>query len=85
MQMEQMPKSNKSALKRAHVCGRHCYGGQSDASTPAIGDGETVAAPSVGCFVRERLEVDHCDGGRLQSHSAFVGEFYHLISTFTSE
>lgn len=52
---------------------------------PPVGDGETVAAPSVGCFVRERLEVDHCDGGRLQSHSAFVGEFYHLISTFTSE
>lgn len=52
---------------------------------PPVGDGETVAAPSVGCFVRERLEVDHCDGGRLQSHSAFVGKFYHLISTFTSE
>lgn len=41
---------------------------------PPAGDGETVAAPSVGCFVREGLEVAHCDGGRLRSHSAFVGE-----------
>lgn len=28
MQMEQMPNSNKSALKRACICRRHCYEGQ---------------------------------------------------------
>lgn len=35
---------------------------------------ETVADPSVGCFVKERLQSAIVMGGRLRPYSAFVGE-----------
>lgn len=52
---------------------------------PPGGNCKTVADPSVGCFVKKRLQLAIVMGGRLWSYSAFVGKFYHLISTFTSD
>lgn len=46
---------------------------------------ETVADPSVGCFVKERVQLAIVMGGRLRPYSPFVEKFYHLISTFTGD
>lgn len=57
MQMEQMPNSNNSALKRENASVEDIVmKANPNLPHPVVSNCETVAYPSVECFVKERLE-----------------------------
>lgn len=56
MQMEQMPNSNKSALKRPTSVEDIVMTANPNLPHPVVSNCETVAYPSVECFVKEREE-----------------------------